>query len=50
MHKLDENQMELAREILKILVGQSAQSAKEILKAVNVAIQVAAIVKGDFDE
>lgn len=47
MYKLDETQMELAREILKLLAGQNVQSAQEILKAVKISIQVAAVIRGD---
>ena len=42
MEKLNEEQMFIAKEILRLLDGQNVKSTKEILKAVQLSIQVAA--------
>ena len=50
MKNLDDFQIEIAEKIFSELVGQTINSAKDILKAVTAMLNERAVIRGDDNE
>lgn len=48
--ELSEEQQQIAEKVFEQLVGQTIQSAKEIIKSVLVTLHERAVIRGDSDE